>query len=127
MKKKIFLSMLIVLGVLLLAVISVLAVIIIKDQDLSTGRIIIADNGSYLLVNDSLTKMNNLSKEKDIFKDLTNGDFVIIGHTATAESYPAQTGVYWCIKIKNGERKDIPDNFIEDLYTMGWIKDKEGT
>lgn len=127
MKKKIFLSMLIVLGALLLAVISVLAVIIIKDQDLSTGRIIIADNGSYLLVNDSLTKMNNLSKEKDIFKDLTNGDFVIIGHTATAESYPAQTGVYWCIKIKNGERKDIPDNFIEDLYTMGWIKDKEGT
>jgi len=126
MKKRIILTVLIVFSAVIVALMSALAVIIIKDQGLSSGRIFIVDDGSYLLVNDSLTKMFDLSRDKDIFKNLTNGDFVIIGHTATAQSYPAQTGVYWCVKIKNGDRTDVPDNFIEDLYTMGWIKDREG-
>ena len=125
MKKKIILSLMIILGAIFIATISVLGIIIIKDQSLSTGRIFIVDDGSYLLVNDSLTKMSDLSQDKDAFEGLTNGDFVIVGHTATAQSYPAQTGVYWCVKLKNGNRADIPDNFIEDLYNMGWISDKE--
>ena len=128
MKKKIILTLLIVLGVMFLVLLSAVAVIIIKDQSIGLGRIFIIDDGSYMLVTDkSLTKMNDLSDGNDVFEGMTNGDLVMIGHTAVAQSYPSQTGVYWCIKLQSGGRADIPNDIITDLYHLGWISEMRYT
>lgn len=124
MKKKIYLSVLIIVSVILLSLLSALAVIIIKDQSVCFGRVFITDDGTYMLVTeDSLMKMTDLSDGKNIFKGLTNSDLVMIGHTAVAQSYPSQTGVYWCVKLLNGGRADIRDEAIYDLYQLGWISE----
>ncbi len=125
-KKKWFLPLSIVLGTILLLAIAffvTVGILVSKGYGLSTGRFLIADNGSYMLVVDnSPIVMSDRTENKDLFKNCTNGDKVLVFHNGIAESYPAQSGVYFSIKLKDGYETDIPTEVIDSLTALGWLE-----
>ena len=124
--KKWILPVCIVFGVILLLIVSFFifaAVMTSKGYGMSVGRALYAKDGSCMIVVDenSPIRMFDLSDGEDLLDGISTGDKILVVHTAIAESYPAQTGVYWLMKIGEGDRDDIPDKIIEDLTAMGWL------
>jgi hypothetical protein len=62
----------------------------------------------------------NLRTCGELFAKLTDGDKVLVFHSAIAESYPAQTGVYGIFKLSDGSITDIPDEVLDILTDLGW-------
>lgn len=75
------------------------------------GHLIIDDGGPVELQ----------AEDKTIFEDLTDGDKIVIGCNAIAESYPGQTRVLYLEKIEDGEYDDLDKNTLEMLGELGWI------
>ena len=91
------------------------------------GRVLVADNGSYLIVlNDhSPIKMTDQTRKGDAFLDLQTGDKIRILHNGVRLSYPGQTGVYYVRLMERGSAEDIPSDVLESLRQLGWIRDTE--
>ena len=91
------------------------------------GRVLIADNGSYLIIlNDhSPIKMSDQTRKGDAFLDLQTGDKIRILHNGVLLSYPGQTGVYYVRLLERGSAEDIPTDVLESLRQLGWIRDTE--
>lgn len=126
MKKKLILAICIILAVFLLLVATVFVgfgIALYKGYGFTEGRVLIADNDSYIIIDESGSPivMSNRSKNENIFADLTNGDEILIVNNGIQESYPAGTGVYYCKKIADGEYKDLPEQTLLSLMEMGWI------
>ena len=88
------------------------------------GCVLIADNGSYLIVLDdhSPIKMSDRSKDGGAFLDLQTGDRIRVLHDGIRESYPGQTGVYRVRLLERGSIDDIPSDVLEALRQLGWLK-----
>ena len=122
MKKSKWLIPVIVIGIILVAIIACLIYMIVQGHGFSTGRYLEADNGSHMMVAyNSPTVMLNRTN-RDIFKRLETGDKILVIHGATAESYPAQTGVYAIFKLGGGSINDISQAVIDSLTELGWLK-----
>lgn len=126
MKKKILVVLATIFAiVLLLFAIGFVALGIasFKGYSVSEGRVLVTDNGSYMIIdkNNSPIVMSNQSKNEKIFEGLTNGDEILIVHDGIQESYPGGTGVYFCKKLADGEYKDLPEQTLFSLAEMGWI------
>ena len=124
--KKWILPTAIVLGIIILLAASFFIFAFVmteKGYGMSVGRALYAKDGSCMLVVDenSPIRMNDLSGGENLFDGISTGDKILVIHTGIAESYPAQTGAYWLMKIGEGDRDDIPDKIIEDLSAMGWL------
>ena len=91
------------------------------------GRVLVADNGSCLIIlNDhSPIKMTDRTRKGGEFLDLQTGDKIRILHDGVLLSYPGQTGVYYVRLLERGSIEDIPDDVIESLRQLGWIRDTE--
>ena len=91
------------------------------------GRVLIADNGSYLIIlNDhSPIKMSDQTRKGEAFFDLKTGDKIRILHNGVLLSYPGQTGVYYVRLLERGSAEDIPTDVLEALRQLGWIRDPE--
>ena len=91
------------------------------------GRVLIADNGSYLIIlNDhSPIKMSDQTRKGEAFFDLQTGDKIRILHNGVLLSYPGQTGVYYVRLLERGSAEDIPSDVLESLRQLGWIRDTE--
>lgn len=91
------------------------------------GRVLIADNGSYLIIlNDhSPIKMSDQTRKGEAFFDLQTGDKIRILHNGVLLSYPGQTGVYYVRLLERGSAEDIPTDVLEALRQLGWIRDPE--
>ncbi len=114
--------------ILLLLVISVLTSCQqIGQTSISVGRILICDNGSYMLIKDNSPIV--LSSENDeLFDGLSTGDKVSVVHDGIAESYPAQTGAKKILLLEKGSIEDINEDVLQQLGELGWIEsDKEDT
>lgn len=119
----------IVIGILLLGVIAVavtLGIFAARGYGITVGRCLVADNGAYMLIaEDAPIKMSDQSKNKDLFADLTTGEKILVLHGSIAESYPARTDAYGCIRIEDGDSNDISANVIEQLTELGWMHSEE--
>lgn len=89
----------------------------------TTGRCIAAKNGSVLLV-DGNTPMvlSNRTVFGQDFSRYETGDKLFVIHGAIAESYPAQTAAYLCIRLAKGTKADISSDLIKELSEMGWVE-----
>lgn len=87
------------------------------------GRVLIADNGAYLIVLDdhSVIKMSDETRRGGAFLDLQTGDKIRILHDGIRESYPGQTGAYSLRVLEKGSADDIPADVVEALRQIGWI------
>ena len=91
------------------------------------GRVLVADNGSYLIILDdhSPIKMSDCSKNGDVFFGLQTGDKIRILHDGIHLSYPGRTGVYRIRLLERGTSEDIPERVKDSLRQIGWFLDKE--
>lgn len=91
------------------------------------GRVLVADNGSYLIILDdhSPIRMSDQSKKGGAFLDLQTGDKIRILHDGVQLSYPGQTGVYWLRLLERGTGDEIPCDVLDSLEQMGWIRSAE--
>jgi len=124
--KKWLLPTCIVLGIIIFLVVSFFIFAFVmteKGYGMTVGRALYAKDGSCMLIEDenSPIRMSDLSDGKNLFDGISTGDKILVIHTGIAESYPAQTGAYWLLKLSDGDRDDIPDKIIEDLSSMGWL------
>lgn len=88
----------------------------------STGRCIVSENGSYLVVfNSEPTEMHNRLKNEKLFDGLQTGDKILVLHDWILLSYPGQTGVYACFRLEEGEVSDIPERVLDSLQKLGWV------
>ncbi len=111
---------------ILLIVIAALVVgivaLVISGLTPAVGYVIAADNGQYLIVmDDSPVVMGNCSRDENLFRGLQTGNQVVILYDGIRESYPGQTGVYFCMNIGTGNPNKIPAHITESLTELGWI------
>ena len=87
------------------------------------GRILIADDGSYLIILDdySPVRMSDQSKNGGLFIGLQTGDSVRVLHDGVRLSYPGQTNIYRLRLLARGTYDDIPDEVVRVLEELGWI------
>ena len=126
MKKKILISICIVVSLILLTLATVLFFIIEQNNYSFSEGIFLKADGSFLIICENTPiVLSNRTKDENLFDSIKSGDKIRIVHDSVAESSPAQTGVYYCKKLSDGTMKDIPDEVIHSLLEMGWFK--EGT
>lgn len=104
-------------------VVLVTAVILqITGRGVSVGRYIESKKGTpMVVVGDSPIRMNDLSEGGELFARLEEGDLILVTHTAVAEVYPAETGVYFCLRLGGGSIEDISETALIGLDELGWI------
>ncbi len=125
------------IAVLCIACLIVLGVMAKKDLGFSKGRYLTTRHGSSMVILDGAPKgvtdpeererylspvvMSNQTN-RDLFKNLDDGDEILIVHGAIKESYPGGTGVYAVFKLEDGSIENIPKKLLSDLMTMGWLE-----
>ena len=85
-----------------------------KVIEYKDDTVIFSDNNTPVLVFDK-------TKDGGLFSALTDGDEVLLLHDGLEETYPARTGGYFVLRLKNGQRSDLPENFIEALGELGYL------
>lgn len=111
-----------VVGVLLLVCAGILWYAVDHSMGFTVGRCLVADNGSYLLIDGNSPIVMSNRKDKDgLFDGLKTGDKILVLHDGVAESYPGRTGAYWCWKQEEGTLDDIPETVLSELTEMGWL------
>ena len=127
MKKKTIIALILTVALIALAVLLVLGVKGAVKYGFLEGRVLIADNGSYLIILDdhSPIKMSDHSANGGAFLDLQTGDKIRILHDGVRESYPGQTGVYHVRLLERGDTEDIPADVVNALRQLGWMDKAE--
>ena len=127
MKKKTIIALILTVVAILLAVLLILGVKGSVKYGFLEGRVLIADNGSYLIILDdhSPIKMSDHSANGGVFLDLQTGDKIRILHDGVRESYPGQTGVYHIRLLERGSIDDIPTDVVNALRQLGWMDKAE--
>lgn len=64
--------------------------------------------------------MKNGTEQEDIFDSLHTGEKIRVTCDSVLESYPAQTTIFSCEVLEQGEREDIPESVVESLTALGW-------
>ena len=127
MKKKILICALIILGVFILGISAGAAILSYEGLGISTGRCLITDNGSLMLIShNSPVKLNSPDYDDDFQQSFTDGDELLVFHSVINESYPASTFAYYIIKTADGTYEDLPSEVLTQLTELGWINTEEG-
>ncbi len=119
MKKKV-----VVISIVILLVLLVGACIFMGRKSISftTARCIVTDKGSYMFVDDGGPVCMHDITESNMFEGLEMGDKIFVVHDGIAETYPAQTRVYYCIKLEDGSMNDVPQKHVQELTELGWFE-----
>jgi len=93
-----------------------------KSLSMSVGRVLITQNGTYMLIDgNSPIVMSNRLKNDKLFEGLENGDKIWVLHDGIQETYPARTGAYVVRKLEDGSVDDIPKGVLDALQELGWV------
>lgn len=127
MKKNTVRTVIWIIALLAIAALLILGVKSALRYGFLEGRVLVADNGSYLIILDdhSPIKMSDLTRKGGAFLDLQTGDKIRILHDGVLMSYPGQTGVYRIRLLERGSETDIPADVLESLRQLGWIRETE--
>lgn len=118
MKKKVLVVISII--VCLLAV----GVFLLAGHNISpdTGYYLRADNGSHIvMIDDSPIVMSLRTGNEKRFDGLESGDKIFILHDGIQETYPGGTGVYFLMKLSDGDMSNISETAHRQLCEMGWL------
>lgn len=87
------------------------------------GRYLQGNSGSHILVcQDGMPiVMRDCSRDDALFAGLSDGDRVLVLHSGIAESYPGQSGAYFCLRLGGGAPSDLPADTLEQLTQLGWL------
>lgn len=121
MKKKIKLSIVIPVCIVLLLIVA--GLVFMSNKDISTGRCLVTDNGSILWIDNAGNPVRIIDRTWFGMPDnLETGDEIWLIHAnAIAESYPGQVVTYFCSKTGDGSIADIPENTINALKELKLI------
>lgn len=119
MKKKKLIILAVTAGVLLVILTAFLFVAL--RYGTTVGYYLEAKDGVAMIIEGKSPTVMSSRSDRDIFKRLESGDKILIFHDAVAESYPGRTRVHAVIKLKNGDKSDLPPDVIGSLMKMGWI------
>jgi hypothetical protein len=127
MKKKTFFMIILIVALTAMAVLMVIGAKKAVNYGFLEGRVLVADNGSYLIILDdhSPIKMSDHSAKGGAFLDLQTGDKIRVLHDGVRESYPGQTGVYHVRLLERGSMEDIPADVVNALRQLGWMDKAE--
>lgn len=123
MKKKTKLAIFIPLGIIMFIILALIVVgsILMHNKSFTVARIIKTETDSYLWVTEnqgptSITKMGICD-----FEGINTGDKVLlVCENEILESYPGQNAVYYCKKLEDGTKDDLPQMHLKSLEEMGW-------
>ena len=93
-----------------------------RSLGFSSGRCLMAENGSVLLVTEQGEPivLSNTREKAGLFDGLSSGDKILVLHDGVQETYPARTGAYALWKTAEGEPSDIPADTLRQLQEPGW-------
>lgn len=112
-------SVTIIFGILLAVIVIAVGFMFFGGINFSQGIILRADNGACLLIKGSEPiVLSGMSKNQ--LEKLETGDKVFVAHGGIAESYPAQTSAYFCIRLSKGH--EINKDVMSILSELGWIQ-----
>lgn len=125
MNKKVIVVLSTVLAIILLIVAIAfvgLGIALYKGYGILEGQFLVTNDG-YMIIdkNNSPIVMSNQTNNEEIFENLTNGDKIVAVIGMIEETYPARTGVYFLIKLSDGEYEDLPESTLFQLGELGWI------
>lgn len=107
-------------GIILCAVILVCG-FLLRGKSITVGRYLSSNGGDMLIDGSSPIVMSDLSAKQALFDNLQSGDKILVVHNGVNESYPGQTGAYFCMKLEGGNDSDIPREVITSLTELGWL------
>lgn len=121
MKKKILVTCAVIVCIL------IVGIFVFAGMGISfhTGRYLASDNGSHMIIMDNSPIVMSDRENENMFKNLTDGDKILIFHDGIQETYPGKTLVYAYLKLGDGEKTDIPENVLLSLNELGWIAYEE--
>lgn len=125
MSKKKWMIPLVIVILLSLVIIGLMVYMSYHSLTFSTGRYLTANNGAHLLILDhSPIQMSNQTGNESPFRNLTNGDRILVLHDGVETTYPARTGVYAVFRLSKGTAEDIPSSVKDDLTELGWLGER---
>jgi hypothetical protein len=94
-----------------------------EHSTVTTGRFLIADDGSYIIIVPDYGPivMANKTDNEDVFDNMQTGDKIKVSYYIIADSYPGQTEIYSCELIEKGGFEDI----MQDDYAFHYNQLKE--
>lgn len=123
MKKKIIITVAIICAVFIIGI-SAGAFLMNSNIGISTGHVLISENGTcFLIKGNSPVRLSDYSEKNNVLPELKTGDKVLVIHDGIAESYPASTLCKFCIKIGSGSLSDIPEEVITAMTELGWLSE----
>lgn len=126
MKKRFLLPVLIIVAVFIAGTAAGVFLLSYQGVSISTGVCLVTDNGSVFLIdNNSPIRLSDYSEKGDRLTSFKTGDKILAVHDGIQESYPASTGVLFCIKLGEGMESEIPELVILSLKELGWITDAD--
>ena len=88
----------------ILGVITGLSSLSKESKALSIGTALeYTENSIVLLLDNSPVILSNQTKDNTLFSSLTDGDTVLVLHDGIKETYPAQSGAYFVLRLKKNE------------------------
>lgn len=116
MKKKILVTCSVIVCVL------IVGIFVFAGMGISfhTGRYLASDNGSHMIIMDNSPIVMSDRKNENMFKNLTDGDKILIFHDSIQESYPGGTLVYAYLKLSDGDINNISETVLRQLAEIGW-------
>lgn len=113
---------LIILLVLALIAGGIVGFLAVNSLGISTGRCLIANDGSVMLVKEDYGPIViSHTGNEWMFRGLSTGDLILVAHGLIMESYPAQSGAAFVLRLGGGSIDDIPRQTIDELTELGWI------
>ena len=117
MKKKILVAVSVIICIIAIGVF----VLAGKGFSASVGLFLKTDNGNMIILDNSPIVMSDHTGKENAFDKYESGDKIFIIHDGIQESYPGGTGVYFSIKLSDGDEADIPESVAGQRVELGWL------
>jgi uncharacterized lipoprotein NlpE involved in copper resistance len=89
------------------------------------GRYLFTTTGANLLLSDDgAILLTPIDGNYDVFKDLNNGDKIQVSIDGIRETYPAQASIYGLTLLQKGDVKDLDEEELQNLASLGWYIDE---
>lgn len=119
-KKKFLISFFIVLGIIIVALAATYFALM-HNKTFTVARIIKTETNSYLWITENSGPTEITQKGLCDFEGIDTGDKVLlVCENMILETYPGQNTVYFCKKLEDGTRNDLPQGVLKSLEKMGW-------
>ncbi len=115
---------LIAIGLVLAAFLAVVYTVFFYDNlGVSVGYYLNTNGGAMLIKDNSPICLTPRPGKGNIFSGFEEGEKLLVVHDGIAESYPAQTGVYFIISLGGASPDNIPAEVKISLAGLGWLDD----